>query len=196
MLPENIIYLTFIFYIPAYYFYLRDITHGQNKPNLVSWSLWTIAPLLGAFFQFKAGAGLVALPTFMAGFGPLVVVLFYFWHKNAYWKITAFDIFCGSFSLIALVVYAFTHNLAISIMFAISSDALAYIPTFVKSWKSKENESPQPYLLGIITNLFGLLIIKDWSFNIYSFAIYLIFFNLIEVAILYRKNIFKTKIIS
>jgi hypothetical protein len=190
MLPEQIIYLSFILYIPAYYFYLRDITHGQNRPNLVSWALWVMGPMLGAFFQVKAGAGLSALPVFMAGLGPLVVLLFYLWHKNAYWKLTAFDIFCGLLSLLALVCYAYTHNLEISIIFAILSDALAFIPTFVKSWKSPENESTQPYFLGIATNVLGLLIIKDWSFVIFSFGLYLIIFNIAEVFILYRKKVF------
>lgn len=196
MLPDYIIYFTFLFYIPGYYFYLRDIVHGQNRPNLVSWFMWMLGPMLGAFFQVKAGAGLVALPTFMAGFGPLVIVLFFIWHKNAYWKLTKFDILCGVFSLLALVFYIFTRNLGISILFAILSDALAFIPTFVKSWKSPENESVQPYLIGIATNALGLLIVKDWSFAIYSFGIYFVIFNLAEVAILYRKRIFHKKIIS
>jgi len=191
MFPEQIIYLTFLFYIPGYYFYLRDIVHGQNRPNLVSWFFWMLGPFLGAFFQFKAGAGLVALPTFMAGFGPFVVVLFFIWHKNAYWKLTIFDIFCGILSLVALIFYIFTHNLEGSIVFAILSDIFAAIPTIVKSWKMPENESAQPYMIGIVTNLLGLLIIKNWIFSIYSFGIYLVIVNLSLVFCIYRKKILR-----
>lgn len=196
MLPENIIYLTFLFYIPAYYFYLRDITHGQNKPNVVSWFMWTLGPIVGSFFQFKAGAGLVALPTFMAGFGPLVVALYFLWHRNAYWKLTVFDFFCGALSFLALIFYALTQNLVIAIIFAILSDFLAAIPTVAKSWKFPENESAQPYMIGIVTNALGLLIIKDWTFSIYSFGIYLVLINAVIAFCVYRKKIFETKIIS
>jgi hypothetical protein len=194
MFSEQIIYLTFLFYIPGYYLYLRDVIHGQNKPNLISWFFWMVGPMLGAFFQFKAGAGLSALPTFMAGFGPLVVVLFFIWHKNAYWKLTIFDMSCGMLSLLALIFYVTTHNLAISIIFAILSDILAAIPTFVKSWKFPDNESTQPYIIGIITNTLGLLIIKNWIFSIYSFGIYLVIMNLVLVFCIYRKKIFRPKV--
>src|SRR3989338_3077427 len=196
MLPEQIIYLTFAFYIPGYYFYLRDIVYGKKKLILICWFFWMLGLFLGAFFQFKAGAGLVALPTFMAGFGPLVVVLFFIWHKNAYWKLTVFDIFCGVFSLLALILYTITHNLVVSIIFAILSDFFAAIPTFTKSWKFPENESPQPYIIGLATNMFGLLIVKNWIFSFYSFGIYLILLNLVMTFFIYRKKILKTTSIS
>lgn len=190
MFPEQIIYLTFIFYFIGYFYYLKDIFHGQNRPNLISWSLWALGPIIGAFFQIKAGAGWSALPTFMAGFGPLVVVFVSLWNKNAYWKITTLDIVCGIFALLALALYVLTHNLGISIIFAILSDVWAAIPTIVKSWKSPANESPQPYFVGIITNTIGLLIIKNWVFSIYSFGIYLVMINLTLIFCIYRKKIF------
>ena len=196
MLPENIIYLTLVVNLIGYFFYLKDIFYGQNKPNIISWFIWMLAPFIGTFFQIKAGAGLSALPVFLAGFGPLIVVIICIFKKEVIWKISRLDIVCGIFALLALALYVITHNLGVSIIFAILSDALAFIPTFIKSWKSPENESMQPYLVGIIDNVLGLLIIKNWSFVVYSFGAYLVLFNVVEMIILYREKIFKTKIIS
>jgi hypothetical protein len=89
------------------------------------------------------------------------------------------------------LLYVITQNLSISIVLAILSDALAFIPTYIKSWKYRESESSAGYSFCIISNILGLLIIKDWSFVIYSFGVYLIISNIIEVSILYRKIIFK-----
>ncbi|KKP88703.1 MAG: hypothetical protein UR91_C0014G0009 [Candidatus Nomurabacteria bacterium GW2011_GWC2_35_8] len=150
-----------------------------------------LAPFIGVFFQLKAGAGLASLPVFLAGAGSLLVIVFSLRNKNAYWELTKLDMICGVLSLTSLVFYIYTHNLSISILFAILSDGLAFIPTFIKSWKFPETETNSVYFADIFNNILGLLIIKNWSFTIYSFLVYLAVFNLIEIFILYRKKIFK-----
>ncbi|KKP86182.1 MAG: hypothetical protein UR90_C0037G0003 [Parcubacteria group bacterium GW2011_GWC1_35_8] len=191
MLPEYIIYFTVLVSLVAFFFYFRNIFRGQTKPNLVSWFIWMLAPFIGVFFQLKAGAGLASLPVFLAGAGSLLVIVFSLRNKNAYWELTKLDMICGVLSLTSLVFYIYTHNLSISILFAILSDGLAFIPTFIKSWKFPETETNSVYFADIFNNILGLLIIKNWSFTIYSFLVYLAVFNLIEIFILYRKKIFK-----
>ena len=134
MLPEYIIYFTVLVSLVAFFFYFRNIFRGQTKPNLVSWFIWMLAPFIGVFFQLKAGAGLASLPVFLAGAGSLLVIVFSLRNKNAYWELTKLDMICGVLSLTSLVFYIYTHNLSISILFAILSDGLAFIPTFIKSW--------------------------------------------------------------
>ena len=192
MLPSNIIYIAVIVSLIAYFFYFKNIFYGSTKPNLVSWFIWMLAPLLGFFFDIKAGAGLSALPVFLAGFGPLVVIIISILNKNAYWKLTAFDFICGIFALISLVLYIFTHNLEISIVFVILSDGLAAIPTIVKSWKFPETETAAVYLAGIFAQTLALLIIKNWVFSIYVLNVYFIVINIIIIFCIYRKKIFKT----
>lgn len=188
MIPEYFIFFALAFYAIGYYFYLKDMFVGETRPNIVSWFLWMLAPFIGVFFQLKAGAGLSVLPVFMGGFGPLVVLLVIFFRKNLSWRITAFDLLCGAFSLIALILYIFTRNLSLSIIFAILSDALAFIPTYKKSWINPKSETAILYIASMLVNVVGILIIKTWSFPIYSFGIYLIVGNLIEILIIYRKR--------
>ena len=196
MLPENIIFIAVLINLVAYFFYLKSILRGETKPNLVSWSLWALAPFIAVFFQIKAGAGLSILPVFMAGFGPLLVIILSIFKRNAYWKVSSFDIICGTFSFIALLLYMFTHNLSISIIFAILSDGLAAVPTVSKSWKFPETETTYPYFAGFLGNILGLLIIKNWIFTIYSFGVYNIAVNAIIIFSIYRKKIFKSKLNS
>lgn len=188
MLPEQIIYIGVLLNLIGEFFYLRSMSLGHAKPNLVSWFIWMLAPFIGVFFQLKAGAGLSVLPVFMMGFGPFLVIIYSLILKNGFWKITFFDLMCGFLSLSSLMFYIFTHNLEISILFVILSDGLAAIPTIVKSWKFPETENSTLYILGILNNIIGLLIIKDWSFSVYSLGVYFVIINVVIAFCIIRKR--------
>lgn len=196
MLPENIIYIGVIIDLIGSFLYLKSIIYGSTRPNLVSWLIWMLAPFIGVFFQLKAGAGLSAIAVFMSGLGPFFVIILSIFKKNACWKLNSFDLTCGMFSVVALILYGFTHNLSISILFAMVSDGLAYIPTVAKSWKFPDTETGSIYAAGIFINILGLLTIKTWLFPIYSFSISIIVLNSLVLFCIYRKRIFTTKTIS
>lgn len=190
MLPEQIVYIGVLTSLTLTFFYIRTIIYGKTRPNLISWSIWALAPLIAVFLQIKAGAGLSFLSSFMSGFGPLLVVIISLVYKRGFWKITKLDIVCGILALLALVIYIITSKLGISIIFAILSDGLAAIPTVRKSWELPESESAISYISGIISNTLALLVIKNWSFSIYSFSVYLITMNIIIIFSIYHKKIF------
>ena len=191
MLPEKFIFIGIVVNLFLSLWYVKTIIYGNTKPNIISWFVWMLAPFVGTFLALKAGAGFSASGIFMAGFGPLLVIIVSLWRKNAYWKITKLDIICGILALVALILYILTRNLGISILFAIISDGLAAIPTLVKSWKFPETESSSTYVGGIVNNILSLLIIKNWVFSIYSFNIYFVVINIAIVFSIYRKKIFK-----
>lgn len=196
MLPEQLGYISVLLSLIGVFFYIRAMFYGQVKPNRISWIIWMIAPFIGTWLQLKAGAGFSVIPVFMAGFGPLLILIASFVSKNGYWKISMLDIICGVLSAFALILWVATHRFSLSILFAIFADALAIFPTIIKAWKHPETENWLIYGQGIVSNTIGLLIIKTWSFPIYSFSVYLILANIIMVICLYRKNIFKTLIVS
>ncbi|MFA6177569.1 MAG: hypothetical protein WC694_01585 [Candidatus Paceibacterota bacterium] len=191
MISQNIIYIVILLSFLGHFSYIKSIISGRAKPNLVSWFIWVLAPLIGVFFQYKAGAGLVSLPIFMDAFFSLVIIITAILVKNGYWKINAFDLYCGALAITSLILYMITHNLGISIFFAILSDGLAATPTLIKSWKFPETEASTVYLIAALNSMLGLLIIKNWIFSIYSFNIYFIIINLAVVFCIYRKKIFK-----
>lgn len=191
MLNQNFIFIGIFINLIFSLFYIRSIFKGSIRPNLVSWFMWMFAPFVGAFLQIKAGAGLSVLATFIVGFTPFLVIVFSLFKKNAFWKITTFDIACGILSFLALVIYILTSNIGLAIIFAILSDFLVYIPTFIKSWTNPETENYFGYIGGIISNILALLIIKEWIFSIYIFSIYLISVNFILILVIYRKKLFK-----
>ncbi|MFA6301336.1 MAG: hypothetical protein WC609_03225 [Candidatus Paceibacterota bacterium] len=190
MVIENTIaYTAVLIQLVGVFFYIKNMYKGTTKPNRVTWIIWALAPLISSYLMWQTGARLSILPVFMAGFNPVLVLLASFVIKKGFWQINKFDIVCGMIALLALVLWIVTRNLSVSIIFAILSDFLAALPTLVKSWKYPDTETSLVYAGGIVANILGLLIIKNWSFPTYSPGIYFIIINFMLVFSIYRKKI-------
>lgn len=172
------------------FIYTKDTLQGKTKPNRVSWLLWSIAPLIGSVAAFSDGVRMAALPVFVIGLGPLVVFVASFVNKNAYWKLEKSDYVCGLISFLALVLWQVTNEPVVAIVFAILSDALAALPTYIKSWKFPETESGIAYA----TTAFGagtsFLVLQNWNFSEWAFPAWLLCMNAALALVIYRKGIF------
>lgn len=186
---QKIAFLSVLIQLIGVFFYIRGMIQGTTKPDIVSWFIWALGPLIGAWLAWQAGAGLSILPVFMAGFNPVLVVITSLIIKNGYWKITKLDIVCGSVAMVSLISWLITKNFLISVFFAILTDVIASIPTIVKAWSFPETEKYTAYLGGLIANILGLLIITKWTFPIYSLGVYLILVNILILFCIYRKKI-------
>ena len=194
MLPEYFAYLTIIFALIGVSLYIKDTFLGKTKPNRVSWIFWTIAPFVGVYVSYKSGVSMpLLMATFMAGFGPLLVVIASFFNKNAYWKITKFDIGCGILSAVAIIVWVTTKNGTLSLVFAILADFFAGLPTIIKSWRHSDTETIGPYLYGNFNSIITFLIIKDFSFLNLAFPIYFLLANTIIILGIKKKYLSGTK---
>lgn len=192
MIPEYFAYITVLTGLVGVFLYIRDTFLGKTKPNRVTWILWTIAPFVGVYVSYKSGVSLpVLLSTFMAGFGPLLVVIASFFNKKSYWQITRFDIGCGVLSVIAMSIWIMTQNGLVSLIFAILADLFAGLPTIVKSWQHSDTESVGPYLYGTFNSVVTFLIIKNFSFLNAAFPIYFFLVNTIIFIGIKRKYFLK-----
>jgi hypothetical protein len=153
--------------------YLVGTIRGKVRPNKVTWFLWALAPLIAFAAEIKQGIGLQAWMTFAIGFSPLLIFIASFLSKNAYWKLTRFDLACGFFSVAGLILWYFSKNPNVAIFFAILSDALAATPTVIKSFKYPETENALAFLATVIGVVFTLLTIKTWNFAYASFPLYI-----------------------
>ena len=77
---------------------------GTARPNLVTWVLWAVAPLIGFFAQLSAGVGLPAVLTLAAGLGPLIVVVPAVVTRHSHSAIGPFDLLRAAIAGAALVV--------------------------------------------------------------------------------------------
>lgn len=96
-----------------------------------------------------------------------------FINKNAFWKIGKLDITSGIIAVIAIILWMMVGEGNMAIFLAITANALAGVPTLVKSIKFPETEN-YIYFLTSVAALITLLTIDDWSFATYGFTIYLL----------------------
>jgi len=177
MIPEQFVFLGAAFNIAGALSYLIDTLKGKAKPNRVSWFLWAVAPMIAFSAQVSKGVGYASLMTFMVGFNPAVIFLASFLNRKAVWKLGSFDYLCGMFSVAALVLWKITGEGNVAIFLSVVADFFASVPTIVKSYKHPETENYKVYLGGIISAVITLLIIKDWAFQFYAFAGYIVLQN-------------------
>ncbi|OIP97742.1 hypothetical protein AUK40_02620 [Candidatus Wirthbacteria bacterium CG2_30_54_11] len=166
--------------------YIRNTIKGKTRPNRVTWLLWALAPMIGTVAALSDGVRWAILPVFMAGFGPLLVLIASFFNKQSYWQLKPFDYLCGLFSLLAMVLWAITRQPEVAIVFAILSDAFAAIPTLMKSWTHPETESIGPFIGGVLSQSTAFFAIQTWTLTSVAFPSYLVILNLWFIAIMTR----------
>ena len=159
--------------------YLLDTLKGKVKPNRVSFLLWSLAPLIAFFAEIKQGVGIQALMTFTVGILPLTIFIASFVNKKSVWNLTGFDLVCGTLSIIGIVLWYITKSGNVAIIFSILADALAAMPTVVKSFNFPETESGWPYIASTISAVLTLLTIKVWNLANAGFPLYIVLITLV-----------------
>lgn len=187
MINENFIFIGLLLQTYGGWQYLVDTVKGKIQPNKISWFLWSLAPLIAFVAEVKQGVGLQSLTTFIVGFIPLVVFIASFVNKKAVWKLGSLDFICGVLSLLGLLLWVVTKVGNIAILFSILADALAAVPTIVKSYKTPESESVGVYSFGAISAAITILTIRQWNFATWGFPVYLFFLDILITALVYFK---------
>jgi len=154
--------------------------------------MWALAPLVGSGAAFASGADFwVVLRVLLAGLLPAMVFLFSFVNPQSYWKLTRFDLGCGLFSLLAMVVWLLADSPRAAILLAVAADAIASLPTLSKAWQSPNTETGITYAANFASMLFLLPTISVWNIENSIFQIYLLGFNFIMTYCIYRKRLYR-----
>jgi hypothetical protein len=187
MIDEKFIFVAAALILFGNLSYLLYTIKGKVKPNKVTWFLWAVAPLIAFAAEAKQGVGLSSLMTFTVGVGPLFILIASFLNKKASWKVTKFDLICGVFAVVGLVLWQVTRVGNWAILLAIAADGLAAAPTLVKAFNAPETEDYKVYLFTGLGAFVTLLAMKQWGFAHSAFPIYILLLNLILVPLIWFK---------
>jgi hypothetical protein len=163
--------------------YLRDTLRGTSQPNRVTWLLWGVAPLLAFAVELHSGVGLRSLSTFVVGLMPLLVFAASFRSPGAVWKIGWLDYVCGVLSVAGTAGWLLTRSGTVAIVASIAADALAALPTLIKSWTNPETESIAAYVGALLNSVILLLTVTRWSTAVVAFPLYIVCIASVEVAL-------------
>jgi hypothetical protein len=100
------------------------------------------------------------------------------------------DRVCLVLGVLAVVTYAVTRNGLLTVALGVLADLIAYIPTFVKTYRQPKSEDPIFFGIELVASLFGIFAIWEWRIDI-LFPVWFALSCLIVIALIYRKDLLK-----
>jgi hypothetical protein len=148
---------------------------GHAQPNRVSWLLWTITPSITFAAELVQHVPLrITLLTLAEAVGPLLVVTASLVNRQAFWKVSKFDIWCGVVAALAIVLWLVTGQGNVAIIFSLVASLFSAIPTIIKAYSFPTTESPGDYLASLIAGVLTMLTIQHWTLGNYGFPVYIV----------------------
>jgi len=153
--------------VARYALYYRDIFKGKTKPHPFSWFVWGIMNVIVFFAQVISNAGPGVWVTALVAIACLsisVVALF-----KGEKVITRLDWFCFFTALLGIVLWQVTNQPLLAVIIVTVTDAIAYIPTYRKSYWKPDEETASSYVLAALRSVFALaaldsLALVNWLF--------------------------------
>jgi len=155
----------------GYLSYVRDVRRGKADPDLVTWGLWTVVPLLAFGTQLTRGVGMVALVTFTAGLGPALVFITALRGPHAPYRLHPIDYLCGSTAVVGVFIWISSGNSTLALWAFLAGQLAAGTPTLFKLWFEPDSESRLTYVMDIVTSALVLTTVARFSLATIGFAL-------------------------
>jgi hypothetical protein len=151
------VFLSVVSYVP----YVRSIFVANTKPHAFTWLVWGTVMAIAFVAQLsdRAGAGSWATglsAAFCLGIG--VIALF-----RGEKHITRGDWIAFLVTFLAIPLWVVTSDPLWSVLLVTAIDAVAYYPTFRKSYAKPDEELAFKYVLTVIRYLLSLLALEHYT---------------------------------
>lgn len=171
----------------GYYAYIYSIFKGETRPHPFSWAIWGLLTAIGFSAQISDGAGLGAyILGLSAIFNFSIAIIGVV--KRADIKITRSDFIIFLLSLFAIPLWIVTETPLWSVILISVIDAVAYYPTFYKTWHNPNQELPFQVIASTLKFILSLFALNHYSFITVLYTLSLIVMNLIFIIILYYRR--------
>lgn len=143
--------------------YIKDVIKGKSKPNIASWSTWTLVNIITVVAAIAAGEAFntVALgATFLAG--SFAILLLGLYHGTR--KYTWFDGICQAIALTGVVLWQLAGNPNIALLFVLIVDIFASAPTVRHAFLYPHEETWMTFFIAAISAIILLLLAPSRTF--------------------------------
>lgn len=155
--------------------YILDIFRGLTRPNIVTWSLWTLNGSILAYAQYSAGASwtlsVLVASTISTGVVTMLAVPF------GQRKYRVLDGVCLVMALAAMVGWWWTKNPVTAIVLGVMAEIFAVSPTIAKTYRAPETETPVTYWATSFATIMSLIASTKFDLANLLFPIYSISVN-------------------
>ena len=146
------------------------------RPNLVSWSIWSILGLALLLTYRSSGATSNVWPAVFGFINPCLITALAFWRGERK-KPNKLEIICVVIGLISIILWWFARDAKqlaqYALYIAIVADACAAIPTIVFVWKTPDGDRPFAWALFAIGYGLVLFAIEEQTLANYILPIYM-----------------------
>ena len=168
--------------IVAFFPYFRDIFRGTTKPHVFTWFVWTLLTGITFFIQLSEGGGIGAWVTGIESLCCAGVAVFAYTRGEK--KITRFDWICFGMALLATISWLFAHQPLLAVVLVVCADALAFAPTFHKSYWKPNEETAMNYALGAARWPLAIFALQSLTLTTFLYPAAIAIFDMALVAML------------
>lgn len=160
--------------------YLIDIVRGKSKPNIVTWTTWTLLTAIATAAALGAHQPRTAILTLGSATCTSAVVVLGLKYGVA--KMSTFDGLCQAGAILGLILWLILNSPSIAIAFSLSIDFIVMLPTLRHSWNHPQEETWQTFIIGTVSSLFTLVSLTSFTFTSLAFPTYLALADLLLAA--------------
>ena len=161
----------FIGYAP----YVYNVLKRQTKPHTFSWLAWGILETTAFFAQAKKGGGAGTWATGVSALTVFFIAGVALVRKDTEIKKIDWVVFAGA--IIGIALWAVTNNPLTAVILVTLSDALAFVPTFRKSYNKPGQETLLQYFLASLKWFISILALQSFSLTTWLYPASLIITN-------------------
>ena len=147
--------------VARYAMYYRDIFRGITKPHPFTWFIWGLMNVIVWFAQTSSGAGAGAWVTGLVALACLSISAVALFKGEK--VITRLDWFCFFSALLGIVLWRITNEPLVAVILVTLTDAIAYVPTYRKSFYKPYEETASSYSLAALRSVFAVLSLDSFA---------------------------------
>jgi hypothetical protein len=161
MLKDAFGLLSLLLSIVSYVPYVRSIFVANTKPHAFTWLVWGAVMAIAFVAQLTGRAGAGSWSTGLSAAFCLAIGIIALFRGEKH--ITRGDWIALLTTLAAIPLWIATSDPLWSVLLVTGIDAVAYYPTFRKSWAKPDEELTSKYVLTVVRYLFSLLALERYT---------------------------------
>jgi len=168
--------------------YLWQIFRHKVKPHIFSWIVWGLLGLIGFAAQYaaNAGPGCWSMGIFAATCFVIAGTGFFYGEKS----ISRSDWICFFSLLSAIPAWVLTNNPLWAAIIVSIIDAVAFYPTFRKSWMHPHNEGVTAFFIYSVQMVLSLSALDNYNLTTALYPAVILIMNVsLAVVLLYRRRV-------
>jgi hypothetical protein len=192
-LKDTLGLLSLLIAVVSYVPYICSIFVANTKPHAFTWLVWGTVMAIAFIAQVSENAGAGGWATGLSAAFCLGIAILAFFRGEKH--ITRGDWAAFLVTFLAIPLWVVTSDPLWSVLLVTGIDAIAYYPTFRKSYAKPDEELAFKYVLTVIRYLLSLLALEHYTFVTSVYQLVSIFMEIgIVIMLLWRRAVLKKRI--